>query len=228
VSFAGWATLRTKGFAPRSMSRTRGQRHSHSRVFGRDSFSSERRRIAADIHDLVMQDLSFALARARALADDPALRSQAAVVIEAGERALAGAREVVDGLSDQDRRPVVAAVEAAVFRAARKAPVSFEAVGIQESVRADRLTHDALVHIGREAVTNAVKHAGPAADVEVVIEREDEWRLTVRDNGRGFDPEGASGGFGLESMRTHADQLGGSLRVVSMAGHGSVVEVALP
>jgi signal transduction histidine kinase len=228
VSFAGWRTLRAKDFGSGSVGRAGRQRRSHGRVFGGDRSFNERRRIAADIHDLVMQDLSFALARARTLADDPALRSQAAIVIEAGERALAGAREVVDGLVDQDRRPVVAAVEAAVLKAARKAPVSFEAVGIQESVRADQPTHDALVHIGREAVTNAIKHAGPGAGVQVVFERDDEWRLIVRDTGRGFALDSTPGGFGLESMRGRVRELGGSLRVTSAQGIGSTIEATLP
>lgn len=188
----------------------------------------DRRRIAADIHDLVMQDLSFALAGARALADHPALAAQAGLVVAAGERALAGARDVVQGLVDQDRRPVVAALEAAVREAARKAPVKFEAVGIQASAYADPPTHNALVHIGREAVTNAVKHAGPHAVVKVVLEHHDEWRLTVRDTGRGFDPSNVLIGFGLESMRWRARELRGSLRVMSAHAAGSTVEVTLP
>jgi signal transduction histidine kinase len=84
------------------------------------------------------------------------------------------------------------------------------------------------VHIGREAVTNAIKHAGGDADIEVVFERDEEWRLTVRDRGRGFDPRSISRGFGLESMRSRARELGGSLRVMSSLGEGSTVELTLP
>ena len=57
-----------------------------------DALAQERGRIAADVHDLVMQDLAFALAAARTLADDPALAQRALAVVEASERALAGAR----------------------------------------------------------------------------------------------------------------------------------------
>ena len=175
-----------------------------------------------------MQDLSFALATARTLADDPALASRAGIVVAASERALAGAREVVQGLVSRDRELVVEAVETGVRAAARNARVTFDAEGVEASAKADQPTHDALVHIGREAVTNAIKHAGSDAAVEVVFERGEEWRLTVHDHGCGFDPTRTPVGFGLESMRARAHVLGGSLRVVSAVGAGSTVELTLP
>jgi signal transduction histidine kinase len=188
----------------------------------------DRRRIAADVHDLIMQDLSFALAGARALADDPEIASRATAVVAASERALAGAHDVVEGLVSRDRDPVLEAVEASVRAAARDGRVVFHAEAVDPSRQPDQATHDALVHIGREAVTNAVKHGGEDADVKVVFEHDEEWRLTVSDKGRGFDPNGAHHGFGLESMRVRAQGLGGSLRIESTVGSGSTVEVTLP
>ncbi len=193
-----------------------------------DTLARERRRIAADVHDLVMQDLALALATARTLVDDPSCASRASVVVAAGERALAGAREMVDGLTAQDRKPVVEAVRDSVRMAARGAPLSFDADGVPAQDQPDQPTLDTLVHIAREAVTNAIKHAGPVA-VEVVLERTEEWRLRVRDDGRGFDAAGAGEGFGLQSMRRHAHALGGSLRVASVpGGGGTTVEAVLP
>ncbi len=174
-----------------------------------------------------MQDLSLALAGARALANDPASAPQATVVVAAGERALAGARNVVQGLVRQeDDKPVVEAVEAGVRAAARNSPVAFYAELVKRSAQADRATRDVLVHIAREAVTNALKHAGPDVVVEVVLEHGEDWRLTVRDRGCGFDPS-TPAGFGLESMRARALGLGGSLRVMSVAGEGTTVEATL-
>jgi signal transduction histidine kinase len=188
----------------------------------------ERRRVAADVHDLIMQDLSFALATARTLADDPASAPQANIVVAAAERALAGARDVIGGLVGRDCKPVVEAVEAVVRTAARSVPLSFDANGVTTSVQPDQLTLETLVHVGREAVTNVVKHAD-ASTVEVRLLHADEWRLQVRDHGRGFDPAEIDGGFGLESMRRHAQTLGGSLRIVSVLGTpGTLVEVVLP
>jgi signal transduction histidine kinase len=191
--------------------------------------SQERRRIAADVHDLVMQDVSFALATARAIASDPGLvegHAAAAAAIAAGERALAGARAIVSDLSGRDRRATIPCVRESVLTAARDVPLTLETCA-PETSQADQLTTDALVHIGREAVTNAVKHAGAGA-IHVSISRPDEWHLRVSDDGCGFDAVTATSGFGLESARLHAEELGGRLRLASTPGEGTVVEVFLP
>jgi signal transduction histidine kinase len=195
----------------------------------------ERHRMAADVHDLIMQDLSFALANARTLADvrtptdDPARAVQASTVVSAGERALAGARSVVSELTERetDRRPIAQALEASVRIAARHTPLAFDAQRVPSWAPLDQPTRNALVHIAREAVTNAVKHAR-ASTVEVVLERGDRWRLTVRDDGRGFDEAPAGGGFGLLSMRQSAHALGGAVHVGRGTGGGTTVEAVLP
>lgn len=186
--------------------------------------------MAADVHDLIMQDLSFALATARTLIDDPDAAPQARIVVAASERALAGARDVIGGLVGRDREPVVEAIEGVVLSAARGVPLSFDAERVVGSEQPDHLTLRTLLHVGRETVTNAVKHADPPL-VEVCLARADEWRLQVRDHGRGFDPTAIDGGgFGIQSMRRHAEALGGSLRIVSAPGGsaGTLVEVVLP
>lgn len=192
-----------------------------------DALAQERRRIAADVHDLVMQDLAFALANARALANEPGHASQAGAVVAAGERALAGARHVVGGLIAQDRKPVVESVEAGVRTAARSTPLRFDASAVPAGSQPDEPTLDALVHIAREAVTNAIKHTSPT-EIEVTLEHLDEWRLRVRDDGHGFSPTAAGRGLGLDSMNRHAQALGGSFRVISGPELGTTVEAMLP
>jgi signal transduction histidine kinase len=194
------------------------------------ALARERQRMAADVHDLIMQDLAFALANARTLVDDPARGDSASTIVSAGERALAGARDVVSGLTERRSLPIAAAVEGSVRTAARQTPLRFRASGTLATTRQpDAPTCDALVHIAREAVTNAVKHAR-ARSIEVALEREDEWRLVVVDDGRGFDPENGNGtdGFGLASMRLQAETLGGTLRVRSTSVGGTTVEASLP
>jgi signal transduction histidine kinase len=187
----------------------------------------ERHRMAADVHDLIMQDLSFALANARTLVDDPTRAHQASTVVAAGERALAGARGVVSGLNAHSSQPIAEAVEASVRAAARHTPLTFHAGGTQASGQPDEPTRNALIHIAREAVTNAVKHARPST-IEVVFGREDEWLLRVRDDGRGFDAADEHDGFGLTSMRHTAEALSGALRVRSSSDDGTTIEVSLP
>jgi signal transduction histidine kinase len=191
------------------------------------TLAHERRRLAADVHDLIMQDLSFALAHARALSDDPAHASHASTIVSAGERALASARHMVNGLAEHDTRPITQALEASVRAAARHTPLEFHAAQVPSTAELDDPTRHALVHIAREAVTNAVKHAR-ADTVEVVLEHAGQWRLTVRDDGHGFDEAPAGGGFGLASMRQSAHALGGAVHVGRGSGGGTTVEAVLP
>lgn len=159
------------------------------------ALAQQRRQFAADLHDLVMQDLALALANARGLAThsacadsacaDPTSARRASDVIAAGERAMAGARHLLVQLSAGERRPVVEAVEDSVRAAAQTTPISFDARHVPHGSQPDEPTLHALVHIGREAVANATKHSDPTA-IEVVLERADEWRLCVRDDGRGW------------------------------------------
>jgi len=184
----------------------------------------ERRRIAADVHDLIMQDLALALARARMLADDT---PKARTVVAAGERALAGARDLVGGLSACRSESVAGAVTSSAQRAARDIPITILAQDVPPLPQPDAETLSVIVHITREAVTNAVKHGRPTR-IEVAIECPEEWRLRIRDDGCGFDAEQAAQGFGLQSMRRQAHALGGRLRVISDADTGTSVEALLP
>lgn len=211
------------------------------------ALAQQRRQLAADLHDLVMQDLALALAGARKLAEHPASAGQALDVLAAGERAMAGARRLLEDLNARERKPVVEALKDSVRAAARATPIRFDAQGVPHGSQPDEPTLHALVHIGREAVMNATKHSDPTA-IEVVLERADEWRLRVRDDGGGWlagatvdpdagatadtdpgaDTDGPSSGFGLDSMRRCAHALGGSVHVFSAPGGGTIVEAVLP
>lgn len=135
------------------------------------------------------------------------------------------------GLSEHDTRPIALAIEANVRAAARHTPLRFDAAQVPSSARPNQHTRTALVHIAREAVTNAVKHARPSA-IEVVLQHAGQWRLTVRDDGHGFEEapamDTAIGGFGLLSMRESAHALGGAVHVGSATGAGTTVEAVLP
>ena len=73
-----------------------------------------------------------------------------------------------------------------------------------------------------------LKHSG-AAQVEVRLSySETGVTLCVSDDGRGFDIEGVRNGFGLESIMTRAQELGGKAGIVSSPGEGTRVEVTVP
>jgi signal transduction histidine kinase len=80
----------------------------------------------------------------------------------------------------------------------------------------------------QETLNNVVKHSA-ATRVEVTIVEDDTaLEVTVRDDGRGFDPEEPADGFGLVGMRDRVALLGGSLTIDAARGKGSTVRVVLP
>ena len=89
-----------------------------------------------------------------------------------------------------------------------------------------------VLRIAQEAVANVVKHAH-ANKINLTL-RKDPKKLTlnVRDNGCGFEPNGAfrsgNGHFGIMGMRERAERLGGELRLESAPGKGTLLDVLVP
>jgi ligand-binding sensor domain-containing protein/signal transduction histidine kinase len=87
-----------------------------------------------------------------------------------------------------------------------------------------------LLRIGQEAINNAVKHAH-ANRIDVALNFDTRSvRLSVRDDGRGFDPNGqiADGHFGLIGMRERAEQIGGVLTIDSANERGTEIAIDVP
>ena len=74
-----------------------------------------------------------------------------------------------------------------------------------------------LYRIANELTNNLIKHA-QATEASIVLSQQSSgWELTVRDNGRGFDPTraGSEGGIGLKNLRARAQALGASVQLES-------------
>ena len=95
------------------------------------------------------------------------------------------------------------------------------------------IVRDEIYKIAAEALRNAFRHAH-AGRVEVEIRYDDEqFRLRVRDDGKGIDPtvlanQGLEGHYGLRGMPERAALIGGKLAVWSEVGAGTEVELRLP
>jgi signal transduction histidine kinase len=86
-----------------------------------------------------------------------------------------------------------------------------------------------LFGIGREALTNVVKHAQASRATVRVEERTGHVRVEIQDDGNGFDPtESAAGHYGLESMRSRAAEIDASLSIASTRGEGTLVRIEVP
>jgi len=89
-----------------------------------------------------------------------------------------------------------------------------------------------LLRIAQEALNNALKYAAARA-INITLEYAGEKvRLVVSDNGRGFDTEhvlsGSNGHFGLQNLKSRARKMGGTLKIDSIVGSGTVIDATMP
>jgi signal transduction histidine kinase len=86
-----------------------------------------------------------------------------------------------------------------------------------------------LLHIGQEALTNALRHAHATRfDTRISFDSEAVY-LELRDNGDGFDVDGINGGgIGLIGMKERADQIGATVKVTSEPGKGTKITAVSP
>jgi len=85
-----------------------------------------------------------------------------------------------------------------------------------------------LLHIGQEALTNALRYARPRNFETKLIFNSKELRLELRDDGNGFKVKDRHDGFGLSGMRERAEQMGGTLKITSAHSKGTKIVIALP
>ncbi|MDP5181633.1 histidine kinase [Blastococcus sp. BMG 814] len=202
------------------------------------SREEERRRLRRDLHDGLgpaLAGLTLRVDTARnTVGGDPAVDRVLLELRDDVQEAVADVRRVVEDLRPAalDDLGLPGALHALARRMSTgRLPVVVEGCPTVPPLPA--ATEVAAYRIAQEAVTNAVRHAGPCATcVRVVLRAEAGRSLTVsvEDDGHGRDAALASPrpGNGLLTMREWAEELGGELVVTDRAGGGTVVRAALP
>jgi signal transduction histidine kinase len=193
----------------------------------------ERRRLARELHDETGQALTSILLGLKALeekTDDEAARSSIEELRELVVGTLQDVRRLAVELrpSALDDFGLVAALErlAASFTEQSGISVDFQAALADERLRDEAET--ALYRIVQESLTNVVKHA-QARRVSILLTRTDGTvKAVVEDDGKGFDPEKTTGGFGLVGMQERLALLGGRLEIESAGGAGTTVAAEVP
>ncbi len=194
----------------------------------------ERRRLAAEIHDGISQRLVslwyHLLAAEDATADPDTLRRELGVAKELATAALAEARSAISGL-----RPTVLddlGLGPSLESLARTMSVPEVTLDVRP-VELPPHVEVALYRIAQEALQNVEKHARAASVRLTLTSGDDSVRLMVHDDGRGF--EGASDdaaasrhSYGMTGIRERAELIGARLRVESVPGRGTTVEVVVP
>ena len=190
-----------------------------------EASDTERRRIARDLHDGVVQDLaavSYSLAGAAEGAPHP----YDAELREAAAETRHGIGQLrtllVEIYPPELHRAGLAAAVADLLGAAKGRGLETE-LEVERDLRLDRDTEALFFRVTQEAVRNANKHAA-AKHLAVNVSP---TRLVVEDDGRGFDPGAvqADGHFGLRMLEDVVREAGGTLEIVSAPGKGTRVTV---
>jgi PAS domain S-box-containing protein len=195
---------------------------------------SERRRLARDLHDGVLQDLSYSTAAMGLImleAEGTGLEEELQSAIDAARGAAQGLRAAVNDLRLEDGRdrPFTDVVKSLVQRnraMARGCEISLK-VGerFPSAPLGDAGTE--VLRVIQEALTNSRRHSG-ARNVCVSLQVEGgELVAEVSDDGRGFRPDTASG-VGLNSMSERAAAIGGNVEIESAVGQGTRVHLRVP
>jgi signal transduction histidine kinase len=213
---------------------------------------AERRRIAADLHDGVVQDLaatSIALAGAAVSADRHGRADESGrlhLAADAVRAAIRSLRSLLVDIHPPNLRRTGLAValgDLAASTSARSVPVTLVVDDGATAGLGERAEQFAF-RVAQEALRNAVTHAGATA-VEVRVgrrrptpaEREthdcDVLVLRVTDDGRGFDPgvpaaEDDRPHMGLRLLDDLAGDVDGRVEVISAPGRGTTVQVEVP
>jgi signal transduction histidine kinase len=85
-----------------------------------------------------------------------------------------------------------------------------------------------LYRILQEALANVLKHAEATRVVVELSFESDTVKLTVGDDGIGFDGGGIDPGYGLDNMRQRTDEMNGTLEISGGPGEGTTINVTLP
>src|SRR6266487_2639727 len=196
----------------------------------------ERNRMARDIHDTLAQGFTGVIVQLEALEDAIACcrRKEANEHLqrasELARRSLNEARRSVHALRPQ-------ALQRDNFWEALKGIVKSTTAGTMLHTRFELrgklrelppVWQENLLHIGQEALTNALKHARPHNFETRLIFNTKQLRLELRDDGDGFRVKDQHDGFSLAGMRERVEQMGGILKISSAHGKGTDVLVTLP
>jgi signal transduction histidine kinase len=197
--------------------------------------SQERAHLARELHDSVTQALFSMGLTLRTLellldTDVEAAQAKVAELRELQKDALAEMRTLIFELrpSSLESDGLVQALRTHATAVQRRTGLTI----VVDAEPIDRLplpAEEALYRIGQEALHNVVKHANAANATLRIVEDAGRVRLSVTDDGDGFDPSAVPRGhLGLIGMRQRVDLVGGELRVESRPGKGTRIVASVP
>ncbi|HVF77821.1 MAG TPA: histidine kinase [Solirubrobacteraceae bacterium] len=238
-----WAlavTIRERSLRAGELEQRTGQLEREREEQARAAVAEERARIARELHDVVAHSISVIAVqtgsvRRRLRHERPAEAAELTAVEQTARQALGEMRRMLGLLRTDDDglalapQPGIDELQRLVDQV-REAGLQVE-LGVHGRRRALPPGIDlAAYRIVQEALTNVLKHAGPASATVGVMFGERELELRITDDGHGTgaagDADGA--GHGLVGMRERVSIYGGALEAGSENGSGFTVRARLP
>jgi signal transduction histidine kinase len=206
------------------------------------SQEGERKRIAAELHDSLGQRLvvinNLALFALRAFrersGDDPEIHTIEEISSEATS-AIEETRTISYNLRpfQLDRLGLTKSIEALIRTASNSSGITFtkELANVDDAFSEDVRIN--FYRIVQEGLSNILKHSHATEASVRIVSHAQQVILNMQDNGQGFTPssrlpEKPQGGFGLTGMAERASLLGGTFKVRSIPGNGTVMTVEIP
>lgn len=188
----------------------------------------ERRRLERDLHDGVQNDLVSLIVRLQLAQEDrhtpPELAGTLSALGAHAEAALDSVREIAHGIYPSSLAAF--GVERALRAQAARASMNVRLDGT--APRSTEEAEAAVYFSCLEAIQNVAKHAGRAAHATLRLHHDSGMlAVCIKDDGIGFDPAHAETGAGLRNIRDRIQTLGGTVKLTSDPGHGTVVAIAL-
>jgi len=204
---------------------------------------AERTRVARELHDTLLQSfhgllLRFAVVQRLLPSRVEEAEKELQKAMDMAAAAITEGRDAVQGLRDSvvqgnDLARAISTVGEELVNQATNLRPTFRVTVQGESRDLHPIVRDEIYKIAAEALRNTVSHA-EAKHVEVEIQYDNErFRLRVRDDGRGIDPEviasdGRERHYGIPGMRERATVIGGKLEIWSKLDAGTELELTIP
>jgi len=200
-----------------------------------ESSDHERRLIAYEIHDGLIQDLIGAKMNletyGRREERDPEAARNLERSLELLSKAISESRHLISGLQPPilEQAGLVAAIKHLGSDAEQYNDVKVEVETSVTSVRLPRQLENCVFRIVQEALINACRYSQTERIRVRLTEEGDLIRVEIQDWGVGFDPDKIEPkSFGLVGIRERARLLGGSATIKSHPGNGTSIRVKLP
>jgi signal transduction histidine kinase len=204
-----------------------------------DSQEQERKRIAAELHDSLGQNLlvikNYALMALNTGNGENPMREHVSEISEAATLSIEEVRQIAHNLRPYqlERLGLTNTLQAMLRQIANASDIGFTCEVDQIDGLLSKEEEISLYRIVQEAINNILKHSG-ASEASIRIKRAgDEIQVTIADDGRGFMIEPASQaelqkrGFGLTGSAERVRMLGGTQKIQTAPGQGTTIHIII-